>query len=53
MSSIDNGKTPPELETRWSETVKPDIVHKALSLEKNGASDGARTRDLRRDRPAL
>ena len=23
------------------------------SIEENGASDGARTRDLRRDRPAL
>ncbi len=32
------------------------LVFRNLALyhfEKNGASDGARTRDLRRDRPAL
>ena len=37
----------------WEALVEASIAHELEEFDARGASDGTRTRDLRRDRPAL
>jgi isochorismate pyruvate lyase len=54
------GLDPAVLHDLWDNLIEASIAHEyrewdrlRAELEADGASDGARTRDLRRDRPAL
>jgi isochorismate pyruvate lyase len=50
------GLDPLVIRSLWNMLVEASIAHELSEWDRlsgNGASDGARTRDLRRDRPAL